>query len=573
MPIRWRLTLLNALIIGFILLTLAASTTWLWRADLIAKVMNTTERQGEATAEGLEDGEDLLGADQDELETLTEDGTVVIVLRNAQGEVLGQEPKPPEKPDFKKTGEIDDPVWKEVLKSGQPDHGTAKRSSEGSDYNVYAMRVKPDPTFDVVLQSAGDTKDQVTKVVRKATHRKDLKSWEKAKALVDEAPKLDTKDATIKAGLSTDAANNLKAKLEEAGAKVELPPTITSSARVVEAGKRYPSVRGILEDFAPVLATVGLLGFVLLVGGAYLLTRAALSPVEAVVRAAGEMSEGDLSRRLPVANPKDEIGRLTITINALLARLEVAFTRLEETLSRQRRFAADASHELRTPLTSISGHARMLDEWALDGDEQTARQSVGTIRREAGRMRGLVESLLTLTRGDEGAPMEVGRYDLSALGKEATETARAAAEGRVSVEFVSNEHEVTAAFDRERVLQVASILLDNAVKYTPEGGSVQVRVEEKDGGAALAVSDTGVGISEEQLPLVFDRFYRADAARTEEGVGLGLSIARQIAEAHGGTIEARSKLGVGSTFVLLLPRQKPGPSQEGPRTQRAEDPR
>ena len=573
MPIRWRLTLLNALIIGFILLTLAASTTWLWRADLIAKVMNTTERQGEATAEGLEDGEDLLGADQDELETLTEDGTVVIVLRNAQGEVLGQEPKPPEKPDFKKTGEIDDPVWKEVLKSGQPDHGTAKRSSEGSDYNVYAMRVKPDPTFDVVLQSAGDKKDQVTKVVRKATHRKDLKSWEKAKALVDEAPKLDTKDATIKAGLSTDAANNLKAKLEEAGAKVELPPTITSSARVVEAGKRYPSVRGILEDFAPVLATVGLLGFVLLVGGAYLLTRAALSPVEAVVRAAGEMSEGDLSRRLPVANPKDEIGRLTITINALLARLEVAFTRLEETLSRQQRFAADASHELRTPLTSISGHARMLDEWALHGDEQTARQSVGTIRREAGRMRGLVESLLTLTRGDEGAPMEVGRYDLSALGKEATETARAAAEGRVSVEFVSNEHEVTAAFDRERVLQVASILLDNAVKYTPEGGSVQVRVEEKDGGAALAVSDTGVGISEEQLPLVFDRFYRADAARTEEGVGLGLSIARQIAEAHGGTIEAMSKLGVGSTFVLLLPRQKPGPSQEGPRTQEAEDPR
>jgi signal transduction histidine kinase len=560
LPIRWRLTLLNALIIGFILLTLAASTTWLWRADLIAKVMNTTERQGEATAEGLEDGEDLLGADQDELETLTEDGTVVIVLRNAQGEVLGQEPKPPEKPDFKKTGEIDDPVWKEVLKSGQPDHGTAKRSSEGSDYNVYAMRVKPDPTFDVVLQSAGDKKDQVTKVVRKATHRKDLKSWEKAKALVDEAPKLDTKDATIKAGLSTDAANNLKAKLEEAGAKVELPPTITSSARVVEAGKRYPSVRGILEDFAPVLATVGLLGFVLLVGGAYLLTRAALSPVEAVVRAAGEMSEGDLSRRLPVANPKDEIGRLTTTINALLARLEVAFTRLEETLSRQQRFAADASHELRTPLTSISGHARMLDEWALHGDEQTARQSVGTIRREAGRMRGLVESLLTLTRGDEGAPMEVGRYDLSALGKEATETARAAAEGRVSVEFVSNEHEVTAAFDRERVLQVASILLDNAVKYTPEGGSVQVRVEEKDGGAALAVSDTGVGISEEQLPLVFERFYRADAARVEDGVGLGLSIARQIAEAHGGTLEVRSKLGVGSTFVLQLPRQKPEPS-------------
>src|SRR5215211_6089905 len=343
--------------------------------------------------------------------------------------------------------------------------------------------------------------------------------------------------------------------------------------RVVEAGKSYKSALEDIREIGVILAAGIGVALVLSIGGAYLLAGMALRPVEAVTATAREMGEGDLGKRLPVANPNDEIGRLTTTINALLARLEVAFTRLEDTLSRQRRFAADASHELRTPLTSISGHARMLEEWALDGDEETARRSVGTIRREAGKMRGLVKSVLTLTRGDEGAPMEVGRYDLSALGKEATETAGAAADGRVSVEFVSNEHEVRATFDRGRVLQVASILLDNAVKYTPEGGNITVSVGEEDGGAALAVSDTGVGISEEQLPLVFDRFYRADAARTEEGVGLGLSIARQIAEAHGGTIEAMSKLGVGSTFVLLLPRQKPGPSQEGPRTQEAEDPR
>jgi two-component system, OmpR family, sensor kinase len=475
LPIRWRLTLLNTVMIGVILLTLAASFAWLLYEYRVDQVENTTRTQAKEAAKALEDGEDLLGKDKDELTQATADGAVVIVIRNAQGKVLGQMP---DKPDFS-TGEIHDPVWKEVFKKGQTEHGQVERSSEGADYNVYAKRVKPPDN---------------------------------------------------------------------------LAGTLTSSARVVEAGKPYPSVKRILEEFAPVLATVGLLGFVLLVGGAYLLTRAALSSVEAVVRAAGEMSEGDLSRRLPVANPKDEIGRLTTTINALLARLEVAFTRLEETLSRQRRFAADASHELRTPLTSISGHARMLDEWALDGDKETARRSVGTIREEAGRMRGLIESLLTLTRGDEGAPMEVGRYDLSAVGKEATETARAAADGRVSVEFVPSENEVTATFDRERVLQVASILLDNAVKYTPDGGSVTVRVEEEDGGVALAVSDTGVGISEDQLPLVFERFYRADAARAEEGVGLGLSIARQIAESHGGTIEARSKLGVGSTFVLLLPR-------------------
>jgi two-component system, OmpR family, sensor kinase len=479
LSIRWRLTLLNAVMIGVILLTLAGSFAWLWYEHLVVQVENTTRTQGKEAAIALEDGEDLLGKDNDELTQATAGGAVVIVIRNAQGKVLGQMP---DKPDFS-TGEIHDPVWKKVLKEGQPKHGKVESSSQGADYNVYAIRVKP--------------------------------------------------------------PDNLAA-------------TPTSTARVVEAGKPYPSVGRILEEFAPVLATVGLLGFVLLGGGAYLLTRAALSPVEAVVRAAGEMSEGDLSRRLPVPNPKDEIGRLTTTINALLARLEVAFTRLEETLSRQRRFAADASHELRTPLTSISGHARMLDEWALDGDKETARRSVGTIREEAGRMRGLIESLLTLTRGDEGAPMEVGRYDLGAVGKEATETARAAVDGKLSVDFVPIEQEVTATFDRERVLQVASILLDNAVKYTPDGGSVTVSVGEGDGSVALAVSDTGIGISEEQLPLIFERFYRADPSRSEGGAGLGLSIARQIAEAHGGQIGAESTPGTGSTFTLLLPRNGPG---------------
>ena len=329
-------------------------------------------------------------------------------------------------------------------------------------------------------------------------------------------------------------------------------------ARVVEAGKSYePALEGIEATSAILAAGIGA-AFVLSIGGAYLLARAALKPVEAVTATAREMGAGDLARRLPVANPGDEIGRLATTINGLLARLEAAFRRREEALSRQRRFAADASHELRTPLTSISGHARMLDEWALEGDREKARRSVGAIRRETGRMRSLVESLLTLTRGDEGAPMEIGRYDLGAVAKEATGSAATAADGRVSVEFVPTEHNVLATFDRERILQVASILLDNAVKYTPDGGSVAVRVEAKDDGVSLAVSDSGVGIFEDQLPLVFERFYRADTARAEEGVGLGLSIARQIAEAHGGTIEATSKVGVGSTFVLLLPCQKAG---------------
>ncbi len=328
-------------------------------------------------------------------------------------------------------------------------------------------------------------------------------------------------------------------------------------ARVVEAGRSYEAAEEALESFGSVLVAGIGAAFLLSIGGAYLLAGAALRPVEAVTQAAREMGEDDLSERLPVANPGDEIGRLAVTINGLLSRLEAAFARREEALERQRRFAADASHELRTPLTSIGGHARMLEEWALEEDPQRVKRSVGAIRREASRMRALVESLLALTRGDEGAELDVGLHDLGAVAEEAAQAAQAAADGKVSVEYVSPGREVQATFDRGRVLQVASILLDNAVRYTPEGGSVTVGVREEDGRAVLEVSDTGVGIAEDQLPLVFERFHRTDPSRADGGAGLGLSIARQIAEAHGGEIRAKSTPGVGSTFTLLLPKSPP----------------
>lgn len=328
------------------------------------------------------------------------------------------------------------------------------------------------------------------------------------------------------------------------------------AARVVEAGKSYGSARETLGVFGGVLAAGVGAAFLLSIVGAYVLAGAALRPMEAVTGAAREMGEGDLSKRLPVANPKDEVGRLAATINGLLSHLEAAFARREEALERQRRFAADASHELRTPLTAISGHARMLDEWALDEDPKRARRSVGEIRREAGRMRNLVESLLALTRGDEGASLEVGRHDLAAVAKEAAQSARDAAAGKVSVEFVRPERAVEATFDRSRVLQAATILLDNAVKYTTEGGRVTVSVREEDSLAGIEVSDTGSGIPEDELPLIFERFHRADPSRAAVGAGLGLSIARQIAESHGGEVRAESTLGKGSTFALLIP-QKP----------------
>ncbi len=324
-------------------------------------------------------------------------------------------------------------------------------------------------------------------------------------------------------------------------------------ARVVEAGKPYQSAQDTLEDFSTILAAGIGAAFVLSVAGAYLLARAALRPVDEVVKAAREMSEGDLDKRLPVVYPKDEIGRLAITINDFLSRMQMAFARREEALVRQKHFAADASHELRTPLTSIRGYAKMLSGWALE-DREVARESVSAIDRESERMQGMVESLLALTRGDEGAPLRLGDHDLTVVAREATETARAVADGKVSLRYVPSQTRIEATFDRDRIRQAASILLDNAIKYTPQGGKVEIRAREEDGRAILEVSDTGVGISKDELPLIFERFYRADPSRTTDGAGLGLAIARQIAEAHGGEIRVQSKTGEGSTFTLSIPK-------------------
>ncbi len=326
-------------------------------------------------------------------------------------------------------------------------------------------------------------------------------------------------------------------------------------ARVVEAGRSYASATKTLSAFAALLIGAVLTALVLSVGGAYLLARTALAPVDAVVRSARRIGARDLSKRLPVSRPGDEIGRLTTTINDLLARLGAAFASQEETLARQRRFAADASHELRTPLTAIAGHARILKSWGSE-DPKIVRRGATRILEQSERMTELVEGLLAVARGDEGAPPQLAPADLNAVAAEAVDAARAAAGGKVVIEYVPPKEPVEASFDRDQIYRVVMILLDNAVKYTLEGGIVAADVRREDDRVRLEVSDTGVGIPAEDLPRVFERFYRADPARSEGGAGLGLSIARQIARAHGGEVEAKSKPGKGSTFVLRLPRNR-----------------
>lgn len=476
MPIRWRLTIFNALAIGVILLLLGAGLFFLLRESLLSGGERAVESRARAAARELKVEEGTGGIlkvklESDAAESLSLDG-VFILVRDQTGRVLYESTNLPA------DAERQDPAWREVAQSGKPASGTAELSDEAPDY-VYAMPLRRDG-----------------------------------------GPLL-----------------------------------------VLEAGRSFSYLHETLGIIGMALA-IGIGAALLLsVGGAYFLARTALRPVDDVVSSAREMSESDLSRRLPVTNPGDEIGRLATTINRLLDRLQTAFGRLEaslerqeEVLARQRRFAADASHEFRTPLTAISGHANMLDGWALD-DPKAARSSVKTIKKETDRLRLLAEALLTLARGDEGPSLQVERHDIGDVAAEAVEAARAAAEGKVSVEYIPPGQPIEVIFDQDQLRQAVSILLDNAVKYTPEGGSVVVRAEEENGKALLEVSDSGIGIPEEKLPLVFERFYRLDTSRTQGGAGLGLSIARQIAEAHGGTIEARSAISKGSTFTLLLPKE------------------
>ena len=346
-------------------------------------------------------------------------------------------------------------------------------------------------------------------------------------------------------------AGNQAVTVDEHELRVHAVPVTAaqSPARVIEVWKSYDTTAESLIPFVSITTIVIPLSLLLAVTGAYILARSALAPVDAIVRSARNISEEDLSQRLPVSRPNDELGRLASTFNDLLADLEVAFHEREESLERQRQFTADASHELRTPLTSIRGYARMLREWALN-DPETARESVDAIERESQRMHELVERLLLMAREDEDLLLDSAPTDMRDIASAAVAARRVAATD-ITIDYQADAEPVIADIDAARIRQVLDILLDNAVKFTPEGGTVRVGVRFEDG-VELFVSDDGPGIPHEHLPHIFERFYKADNARSDGSAGLGLAIARQIVERHGGTIGVSSGAN-GSTFVVRLP--------------------
>jgi two-component system OmpR family sensor kinase len=256
-------------------------------------------------------------------------------------------------------------------------------------------------------------------------------------------------------------------------------------------------------------------------------------------------------QRIQHPSPRTEIGQLGATLNVMLDRIDDSFSAQRATEARLRRFAADASHELRTPLTSIRGYAELYRRGG-DDPEQVAR-SMGRIEAEAGRMSQLVEDLLTLTRLDEGRPLERSAVDLSELAAKVVDDARVVDTGHIlRLEATSP---VVVDGDAHRLTQVLVNLVANAQQHTPAGTEVTVRVGREAATAVVDVVDHGPGLTPEEAAQVFDRFYRADPSRSraQGGSGLGLAIVDAVVLAHDGTVTVEATPGGGSTFRVHLP--------------------
>jgi len=308
--------------------------------------------------------------------------------------------------------------------------------------------------------------------------------------------------------------------------------------------------RSVAPELSGLRASVGWLvvtGVVILLlgllGGWWISSRA-IRPIKSISTAAVKIAAGDLSQRIDAADTENELGRLAGVLNSTFARLESAFTR-------QKQFTSDAAHELRTPVSVILTQAQS----TLNRERSPAeyRETIDACLRAAQRMRRLIESLLELARLDAGSEaMKLTRCDLAQSAHECIDTIRPIAETR-SIRITEKLTPCYCLGDADRISQVIINLLSNAIQYSPEATEISVACQNLSGTALLSVKDQGEGIPEEDLPHIFERFYRVEKSRQAGRTGLGLAISKTLVEAMGGTIRVSSQLGVGSEFEIRFP--------------------
>ena len=309
------------------------------------------------------------------------------------------------------------------------------------------------------------------------------------------------------------------------------------------------SIQPTLADLHKLAAALALIGFGIVVTGfavGWWLATRALRPIAEISRTAQEIAAGDLTKRINASETESELGKLAAVLNSTFARLETAF-------AQQRQFTSDAAHELRTPVSVILTQVQSTLNKERSGPEY--RETLEACQRAAQRMRRLTESLLEIARFDaDQETLKRQPFDLAQVARDSAELIRPLAEQR-GLKLICEAAPLSCTGDPERIAQVITNLLTNAIEYNRPGGEVRVTTQPEDGCATLTVADTGAGIAREDLPRLFERFYRADKSRTHTGgsAGLGLAICQAIVEAHHGRIEVKSEPGWGSAFTMRLP--------------------
>ena len=314
----------------------------------------------------------------------------------------------------------------------------------------------------------------------------------------------------------------------------------------VLVGRSIADEEGALQFNATLLTLVGGgLFLVSLLGGGWVIARA-IRPIAKIAETSRRIADGDLTQRIPAEGEESELGQLTTVLNGTFARLEDAFIQ-------QQRFTADAAHELRTPLTILLTQTQ--STLARERSAPEYRDALATVQSAAQRMRRLIESLLELARCDAAQePLRWTACDLAHIAREGIEHLKPLAEAK-HVTLRAELSEARCDGDQARLAQILANLLSNAIEYNREGGEVWITTQREGGQAQLVVRDNGPGITPEDLPHVFERFYRADKSRSgaTPHTGLGLAISKAFVEAHGGTIEATSQPGQGAEFTVKIP--------------------
>ncbi|MCX5894450.1 MAG: heavy metal sensor histidine kinase, partial [Proteobacteria bacterium] len=320
-------------------------------------------------------------------------------------------------------------------------------------------------------------------------------------------------------------------------------------AYIIQVARSLDTVQSALDNFKAILFV--LLPLVVFITGiiSAFLAKITLNPVDRIIKTVQKTTAENLKLRIPVPTTKDEVQRLAATFNDMLERLEKAF-------SSQRHFIQDASHELKTPLTILQGELEVTLKKIRSVDEYES--VLNSSLEEIKRISKIVEDLLLLARfEDRETALDRREFDINRLLQSAIdELAVLAQHKKITVAF-SADHTITINGDEQRLKQVFLNILDNAIKYTPSGGTISLSVSVTSRRVEISIADTGIGIPHTDLPHIFDRFYRIDKSRNSSGFGLGLSIAKTIIEAHQGSISADSVINHGTTFTISLPVTAP----------------